>query len=359
MISLHATPNQKWIRPIWVLSAGLAMLALPGCQQNNTVAKPNTPEPKIQVNAVKVAVPKDPMTFEYSGVVTPKKSADLSFQLLGTVSKVMVEEGDSVKKGQTLAVIDKSRYRSAFAAADAMHRQATDAHERLQTVHQKGSLPDIKWQEVITRLQQAESARQIAKENLKQCVLKAPIDGVVNRERIEVGTNVTPNIGILELVQMDTVYVRVSVPENEISLVDAGTAARISVGAIGADSIPGTVERVGVSANPISKTYEVKIIIDNSGHRLKPGMAAVAHLDIERDIHDPVIPIRAVMQDALGKRYVYVVDNRSRAIRKEIQPGTFFRNSLQIKGGLKAGQRVVVDGQQKLRSGESVTVRTL
>lgn len=322
--------------------------------------RPAASETVYEVNAVKTEIPKGALSFEYSGVAVPRQTTEISFQLAGEVERVLVEEGDAVRKGQKLAVIDKSRFLSSYNAASAMKRQADDAYDRLKQVYDKGSLPEIKWQEVITKQQQAQASTQIAKENLKDCVLTAPSDGIVATKRIEKGTNVTPNITVMEVMQLDTVYIRISVPENEISYLKTGQQGLVTIAAIGSKVFMAEVSQIGVAASPVSKTYEVKLQVKNTDLVIKPGMAAIVKLEIEQQQHLPVVPLRAVQQDRFGKKFLYIIDEKNRrTIRKDVQLGRFYKNDVYVTQGILGGELVVVDGQHKLSPNAEIAFRLL
>ena len=337
-----------------------------GCQAHTESNEPPVARKSgYLVNAVKADIPKGALKLEYSGVVIPRQSVELSFKLAGTVSRVLVEEGESVKKGQKLAVIDKSLFQSTFRAALAMQKQAEDAFVRLQQVHEKGSLPDVKYQEILSKLEQANASLQIAKDNLKHCILTAPTDGVIAMKHIEPGNNVTPNLAVMELVLIDEVYVRVSVPENEISYLKKGQQGNVAISAIGSKSFVVKVDQVGVSANPISRTYEVKLVLSNSDHLVKPGMATTVQLDIPQSLDSPTIPLRAILQDENKTKYIYLIDQKrgdekmGKAIRTEVQLGSFYKNSIYVTAGLKGGELVVVDGQHKLSPDSEIAYQLL
>lgn len=358
MIIRRNTPAQS-IRLTGILVA-IAITGLTGCHQSSPTQSAPLVHTAYKVNAVKTEIPTDDLALEYSGVVVPIQRTELSFQLPGSVSQIFIDEGDTVKKGQKLAVIDKSRYRSGYDAALAVHRQALDAYERMQSVYNKGSLPQIKWQEVVSKLQQSDSALQIAKDNLKHCTLKAPSNGTVSMKRIEPGVNVTPNISVIELIGLDTVYIRISVPENEIPQLQKGQQGKVVITALGPKVFLAQVEQIGVAAHLVSKTYEVKLLVKNADHVIRPGMASVVNLEIPRAHKYPTVPMRAVQEDETGRKYVFVVnEQKKKAIRQDIKLGGFYKNDVVVTSGIKGGEVVVVDGQHKLASNTAIDFRLL
>ncbi|MBN2802239.1 MAG: efflux RND transporter periplasmic adaptor subunit [Deltaproteobacteria bacterium] len=350
--------NNHW-KLIFVL---LPVITGAACCQQNSKEMPehNKKPPVVQVNVMKTSLPGEMTKYEYSGMATPHQQTQISFQLMGTISKVFVDEGDYVKKGQKLAVIDKSRYLSTLRAAQAMGDQAQDAYNRLKTVNDKGSLPAIKWEEIVSKLQQAQSYIQISRQNVHDCTIYAPADGTVSSRSIEIGTNVSPNLPVITIVDIDTIDIRISVPENEISQIKKGLAGNVHIGALGPRIFAAEVQKIGVSANPLSKTYEVKLEIQNSDYLIKPGMAADVELEISPELTFPLVPLRALQKRESKEPYLFVVNEKTKKVSKRtVVTGSFFKNSISIKKGVRPGEMAVVDGQQKLKENTSVAFRVV
>lgn len=122
---------------------------------------------EIPVEIVKVAktVPAD--TRNYVGTVEEVVSSSISFQVMGNVERVLVGEGQKVREGQLLAVLDKATLENAYNASAASLRQAEDAYARMRTLHENKSLPDMKWVEVESKLEQARSMERISRKTLR------------------------------------------------------------------------------------------------------------------------------------------------------------------------------------------------
>ncbi len=312
---------------------------------------------KIKIQTVKAKMKYRSNKFEYSGVAEPFKKTSLGFSIPGSVHEIKVDIGDMVSAGATLAILDKTTMQNSYDASLAMLEQAEDAHERLRKVHENGSLPDIKWEEVVSKLQQAKSTSNIAKENLDDCLLKAPVAGVIGSRNIEIGSNAAPGIPVFELVDINRIYVKVSVPENEISRISTRDKANISIPAAGIDNATGIVDKIGVMASPVSKTYEVKIVVDNPGHKIKPGMACDVNLETSASDMALTIPYKAVLKDENNDKYIYMVDTKTnKIIRQDIKTGIFCNNDIEVKSGLSEGDQVLIDGQDKLNGKTEISL---
>ncbi|MFA5418226.1 MAG: efflux RND transporter periplasmic adaptor subunit [Bacteroidales bacterium] len=330
---------------------------LMGCTSEQPSLKKTMDQPNaIRVETRLVSKPQQINDLLYSGIIVPAKTFSLNFKTPGTVESIHIDEGDAVKKGQTLATLDETSFKSIYQAAMASKTQAKDAYNRLKLVHDKGSLPDIQWEEMKSKLEQAKSSEQVASQNLKNCTLTAPSDGIIGSRNVEVGENILPGISAFNLVTIKEVYVRISVPENEINKISKGQTGEVVIQAISPTAVQATVEKIGVSANPISKTYEVKLILPNPDLKIKPGMACDVRININEESPYLSVPFQSVLTDLNGDKFVYLVDKQSdKAIRQMVRVAGFSDNEIQISSGLRPGDRVVISGQDKLSNNELIT----
>ena len=165
----------------------------------------------------------------YVGTIEASSASVLSFPVTGNVTKVYVREGQKVAEGQLLAEVNDASFRQAYSAAQATLRQAQDGYDRLKLLHDKGSISEVQWVEMETKLAQAVSSEAIAKRNLENCKLKAPYSGVIGKVNAEEGMNVLPGNAVLTLLQTYGMQVNIPIPENVISSVTVGQPVRISV----------------------------------------------------------------------------------------------------------------------------------
>ncbi|WP_423127092.1 efflux RND transporter periplasmic adaptor subunit [Gaoshiqia sp. Z1-71] len=329
------------------------------CSPKNVTQPEKSPETDgILVKLNQTEKQNGKLSLNYSGITEPRLTVPLSFQLPGTVACVLVNEGDPVQKGQLLAEIDPTTYESAYRAALAAQIQAQDAYNRLKKVYDHGSLPEIKWEEVKSQLEQAKASARIAKKNLDNCRLISPITGLTGSRNIETGETATPGLTVFHVISVNEIYARISAPENEINKIEKGQKAKITFPALGEKAYEAEVEKIGVVANTISKTFEVKMNVKNQNGEIKPGMVCNVSLQAEPSSGPSVlVPVPAVLKDALGTNFVYVVDRQTQtATRRDVQISGIINNQLCITAGLHPGEWFVVEGQHKLSGHSKVRV---
>lgn len=332
---------------------GAALLMAAGCSSSGNTASTTVP---LRVGTVVVEPREDLNAGIYVGVVEEENSAALSFPVAGTVVRLCVEEGGRVRQGDLIAELDATSARQTFEAAEAALKQARDACGRLQRLYDANSLPEIQWVEAQTRLRQAEAARGIAEKNLADCRLLAPFDGVVGQKRTSVGETALPGMPVVTLLEVGRVKVRFSVPEQEIASIAADSRVRVAVPALG-DALfeAGRIEK-GAVANPAAHTYDVRALLANRDGALLPGMVCRVTVTPAAAVEEIALPARAVQQAGDGSRFVWRVDGDS-VVRVPVRTGRFVGNDVVIEEGIRPGERIVVDGMQKIGQGSKVVLR--
>lgn len=293
----------------------------------------------------------------YVGEIEPRTSTAVSFTGMGTVTRVLVEEGQAVAAGQVIAQMDPTQCRNAVDAAQATLHQAEDAHARLKVLHDAASLSEIDWVEIQTKLQQARSSLEMAKKQLADCTLKAPCSGVIGQKNIQSGQTALPSQPVVTILDISSVKVRASIPEKEIASISSSTPTTITVDAL-ASTFPGGRIEKGIQADPLTHTYDIRILIPNPSRQLLPGMVASVSLTpatapSSGESSAFTLPLSAIQKTAQGQSFVWVV-NDSLAHRKDITLGSTYGNRIEVLSGLKSGDRVITAGYQKVSENTKV-----
>lgn len=290
----------------------------------------------------------------YSGVVEAQKTTALSFATMGTITEIFVDEGQAVTQGQLLAKVDASNAQNAYQIAAAKLQQAEDAYQRLKPMKENGTLPEIKWVEAETGVSQAKSAVAIAKKNISDCNLYAPVSGVIGKRNVQAGMNVVPTTTVLELLNIQSVYVKIPVSENEISLFKKGETAQITINAID-KTVTGTIKEIGVTADILSHTYPVKIEVQNTTGDIKPGMICSVQTVAQDKRSGLLVSNKALQKDVNGSQFIYVEEN-GKAVKIAVQTIALIDNKMLIQGEVPQNANIITSGQQKLSNGTPVKI---
>ena len=281
----------------------------------------------------------------YPGNLEEGQSVDMAFKYGGIVEAIPVKEGSPVRKGQTLARVSSPSMESTLRSAQATLDQAQDAYDRLKKVHDNGSLPEIKWKEMVANLEKAQAAVDLANAMLMENVLVAPFNGTVASLNVEVGENVAPLKPVMRIISTQGITVKISVPENEINQLAVNEAADIVIPAMNDQHFNGKVVEKGMTASLMTHSYPVKVLIEQPSKELYPGMIArvVFHNEVDKGI---VIPANAVLINSEGK-FVWVVED-GRATRRSILVSGYSGEGVIVSEGLQPGDKLIVEGYQKV-----------
>ena len=291
----------------------------------------------------------------YVGIVEEREGTAVSFTGMGVVRRVLVSEGQTVSRGQLIAEMDDTQARNLLNGAEAQMTQANDALERYKMLYDNGSLPEVQWVEIQSKVAQAKSQYEVAKKNLADCRLTAPVSGIIGKKLVGAGETAMPSQAVVTILDINSVKVKVAVPEAEISGINASTPSTISVEAAQATVSGGRIEK-GIQADALTHTYDVRISVPNGDRKLLPGMVASVRFIAEgsQSIAGKSLPVTSVQKAADGSLFVWTVANDSTAHRSKVSIGATHGNNVAITDGLDMGQRVVTEGYQKLSEGTKV-----
>lgn len=291
----------------------------------------------------------------YVGVVEEQEAISMAFNASGTICKVHVTEGQRVKRGQAIAEIDDIQAKNMLETAQAQMHQAQDAYDRLQQLHSNNSLPEMEWVEVQSRVRQAQATLEMAKKALQDCIIYAPQDGIVGKDILSVGEVVLPALPVAKILVTENVTVRASIPEKEISAINASTPTLITLGALpGMQFKGGKVEKC-IEPNSTTRTYDIKINVGNAGLHLLPGMVATVQVDNLSTDSVLTVPITSVRQDSDGGYFVWTAHN-GQAHMTKVVPGTTSGDRIEISSGLVQDDVVITEGYHKLSEGMEVVL---
>ncbi|MDR2086904.1 MAG: efflux RND transporter periplasmic adaptor subunit [Dysgonamonadaceae bacterium] len=340
---------------VYFICIAAVCVFLSACNKNKSAGQQDK---TIPVKVLEIAAMQTANRQNYVGTVEESTAVSLSFSLMGTVEEVFVQEGQRVQKGRLLATLNSATVQHVLDGSSAQLNKAQDAYNRLVKVHENGSLPDIKLVEVESGLQQAKSQVEIARKNVADCKLYAPRNGVIAKRGIEPGTNVMPGMEAFKLVTVETVFVKIAVPENEIGSIAEGQQATVTVSALDNAVFTGKIAMKGISANAISHTYEAKIEIANPQSTLMPGMICkveTSFVSSDTQTQKIVVPNRVIQISTDGKQYVWVADGGV-AKRQWVETGDLTNNGIVATNGLSAGDKIITEGFLKISEGTKITI---
>ena len=322
--------------------------------------------PPAEVGIVTVTPQAVPESYEFVGQVTPFRRVEVRSRVDGIVEARPFTEGSIVSQGDVLYRLDRVRYEAAYQSAQARYDNAKRTLERLEPLLPKHAVAQQDVDNARYALDSAKAALDQAKKDLDDTVVRAEIAGRAGRTRMEVGARVTGPADLLTTIdQLDPVYVTFRPSTQQLmawagdasanALIQPGSPLAVRVVLPDGTVIPriGRLDFVAPSVDSATGTQEFRAKFDNPDRALVPGQFARVRLVGFTRGHALAVPQRAVLQ-GLGRQYVYVVGPGDTAVARDVRPGPWSGDLWIIDSGLKPGDRVIVDGTQKVGPGRVV-----
>lgn len=308
------------------------------------------PAPLVEVATVEESVIERSVSAVGSG--TPVRSVELKLLASGRVEAVGFRGGDAIEAGTVLVRLNEDVARATLTEAEADLVEARSAHERAQTLRQQGRVAEASAESALAGLARAEARVQRARTDLENRQLVAPFDGVIGFSNVEIGTSVGTDTVIAALDDLSRLTVEFRVPERFFGEVRAGAVLRAASQIFPDEVFEGVVSAVGRRVDTVSRTFEVRGLIDNADLRLPGGSFLRVELVFD-DRNGVTVPEEAVVSQGDGN-HVYVVGDDNRAERREVRLGVRRVGSVEILDGVSAGERVITRGIQRVRDGAPV-----
>ena len=370
------TPSRRW-QPFALTGAALWLaLGLVGCGDRNKPAA--APPPPPEVGVITLSLRSQSISSEMPGRTAAFMSAEVRPQVSGIVQKRLFTEGSQVKAGQVLYQIDPSTYRAALASARATLSK-TQAAARTARINAERNAELVKIDAVSRQVAQeseaqaaqaqsdvasAQAAVEAAQINLNFTDVKAPIAGRVNLSSVTPGALVTANQAavLTTIVQLDPMYVDFTQSTAELlglrRDIESGRYQGVSnqtlpVKLVLEDGAPypheGKLAFSGLIVNPGTGGVTLRAAIPNPEGVLMPGMYVRAQLPVGVQPQALMIPQKSVVRDPSGRANVWVVGEGDKLERRPVALAQAIGNQWLVESGLQAGERIVVDGFQRVR----------
>lgn len=355
-------------RSCLVLSV-LPLLAAAGCSEAEGTGPSRTrPPPLVEVAPAEV---RDVAVTVSSPVeLRPMQIADVSSKVLGVLGSVLVERGDAVRRGQLVATVRPSDLpdqldaeRAALSQAKASRELAKISLERAKQLAPAGLMSAQELEQASHAVASAEAAEAASRARLEALAVRlgetrivSPLDGVVLSRRLDPGALVGPGSGgaIVTVAQIDRMRVFVAVNEREAPSIRVGQDAVVRLDAFPDRELHGTVVRVSPAFDPSTRTLDAEIELPNADGELRIAMYGRAEIVLETHPQAVVVPVGAVIINAMG-RYAFVVEG-DRVRRRAVTTGVDVGDWLEVLSGISAGEEVVITGADALSDGMPVRV---
>ncbi|MEC8102972.1 MAG: efflux RND transporter periplasmic adaptor subunit [Pseudomonadota bacterium] len=371
--------------PVLALAASLSLAgSLTGCGQQSGQQGAGGQMPPPQVGFVEVKAEPFTLVNELPGRTTPYQIAEVRPQVTGIIEKRLFKEGDRVKAGQPLYQLDDKLYQATLASAEADLANAEANRELAKLTHgrynklsqseavSQQELEDANAQLRVTEAQVAAAQARVdtARINTEYTTIKAPISGRIGRSSLTAGALVTANqaAALVTIRQLDPIYVDLTQSYEELRSLRAAMAngelvttgddkASIELALPDGTVYPhkGTLQFSEYAVDEQTGTVALRALIPNPDGALLPGMFVRARLPQGEREHAIVVPQKGISREPNGAASALVVGENNMVEKRIVKTEKAVGGKWLIKSGLEAGDKLIVDGLQKIRVGIPVT----
>ena len=288
-----------------------------------------------------------------------RKNVIILPEFQGTLEKVLVSEGQTVKKGQLLAEINDSGLNEQYEQMIIQADFAKENFERTQRLWDKNIGSEMQYLKSKTDYEASKKIVEQMKDRLSKTKIYAPFSGEIDEIISNVGSNLIPGVSqILRLVNLDRIYAESFVSEKYISFINEGTEAIVQIPLLNME-IESSVNQTGNFINPSNRTFRIEVPVENLDNRIKQNLDAKIKINIYKKNDAIVIPLRIVREDALGKNFIYLMseDNKDGVYltsKRFITLGNKSENKVEVTEGLNLGDIVVLEGAYSVEDSQRV-----
>jgi len=330
---------------MYVMSAALLMLFAAGCSGNKDDAQEQV-EKKVAVKGEIVVYSDAALTKDFTGTIEGARQAVITAKIAEAVEELLVKEGDFVNNDDILIRLDRTGPTSNYIQAFSVFQNSKKNQKKMKYLFDEGAVSETQFDAATTEYEVAKANYDAARQTVD---IKTPIAGMVTSVEVSPGDYLYPGQVVATVASIDTLRMKLGVSSSDIGLFVPGEKVKVSVESASRLEAAGTVAKVSRSADPATRTFTVEIAVDNTNHKLKPGMFGRAEITAQSLENVITIPRTALISGAEGS-FVFVIKG-DKARRRPVSLGTDFEGAVQIIDGLNQGDTLVTIGQNYIEDG--------
>ncbi|WP_405253084.1 efflux RND transporter periplasmic adaptor subunit [Dokdonia sp. Asnod3-C12] len=330
--------------------------------QIEKVLEEKTPRDKKEVLITTMTV-KDTLFnhfIEVQGNVETKQNVLIYPEYQGTLSRVLVKEGQRVRKGQLLARIDDGGLGSQVAQVESQAALAKTTFERQQRLWDQKIGSEIQYLQAKTQYESSQNMVNQIRSQLGKTTVTAPFSGVIDEVITDQGTVVAPGVAIFRIVNLDNMYVAAEIPESYLPTVTAGKTVKVEFPVLG-ESIDATVRQTGNYIKPSNRSFAIEVDVPNKDGKVKPNLTARLSINDYTAENAILIPLNVINENADGEQYVYIAFAKADemiAQQKIITTGKSQGDRIEVLSGIEVGDKIIVEGARSVKDNQAVKILT-
>lgn len=334
------------------MSVAAAVIMAAGCgntgsktAEQTAVVEDITPTVSVQ----EVSVREVPQEATYTSTIQAYVKNNIAPQSVGRISRILVDVGDFVKKGQVVAEMDQTQ----LAQIELQLKNSEVEYNRLKELYEVGGLSKSD----LDAIEMSYNVTKTQYENLKEnATLVSPINGVITARNYDAGDMYAMNAPIYTVEQIVPVKLLVGISETDYSKVKKGDSVEIKADALPDKTFYGKIRKIYPTVDPATRTFTVEVVVDNNYSTLRPGMFVRATVNFGVNDNVVIPDVAVVKQQGSGERFVYILNEDGTVTYQKVVLGRRIGSEYEVLEGVADGAKVVTGGQIRLKDGIKVNV---
>ena len=291
----------------------------------------------------------------FVGTVAANNDVNIVSETSGKVTGLFYKVGEYKTAGSVLVQVDDELKRANYNTAEANYQKSKKDYDRYKSLFEQKSVSETVLDQMKLSYVNAETQYTIAKRQLSDTKITTPISGLVTSRVVDVGTMISNNMVIGNVVDISRLKVKVSIAEKDVFKLKTGDKVEITTEIFPGEKFSGSVETIGAKGDE-AHTYPVEIVVSNTGkHQLKAGMFTRIEFTSLRRTEALTVPRTAIF-GSIKNSQVFVLGSDNVVKLRTIITGAEFGQSVEVLSGLNEGEQVVVSGQNTISDNFKVTV---
>lgn len=337
----------------YLLNFGLAALLMLGAGCRKKDAAGAFAAPPAQVVSAEARRQTISEKLSLVGTLLANESVEIKSETDGVIQEIAFDEGQSVEKGALLLRLDETKFQANASEAASVHKLNEANLERSRQLSRDKLISQQDFDQVSATFESSKATVALRQRELKDARVYAPFKGIAAARNVSPGQVISKNTTLTWLIDLDPVKLELNIPERFVSQLKIGQKLEFTVATHSAKKFLGEVYFIGPQVDVEFRTALVKARVPNPGLALKPGMFANVELILNSKHDAVVIPEAAVLINA-DKATVMVVDREQTAQVRPVTLGIRLAGEVEVVSGLQPGERVIIEGLQKVRPGGKV-----
>ena len=311
----------------------------------------------MSVTSIKAEVKDFNHYIEVQGTVKADQTIDLHAEMGGTVTAILVKEGQNVSKGQLLATLDSEVIDNSVLQLDTQLALATTTFERQARLWEQNIGSEIQYLQAKAQKEGLENSVKSLKAQARKMKIIAPFSGIIDQIYAKTGELTSPQKPFLKLVNLSKVYIESEVTETYLNSIKKDTKVLLNFRSIGT-SVEASVSQIGNFINPSNRSFKMRIDLKNPNNELKANLLADIKIN-DFSANGTVIPTRLVQRDRDNKTFVYTIEpkeNNYTVVKTYVTEVMNYDNQSYISDGLIPNSILVDKGARLVKNNEEVTL---